>query len=142
MGAYDQALPLYQRALTIREKALGPTHPDTAAGLNNLAGMYETMGAFDQALPLYQRALGIYEKALGPEHPETATGLNNLARLHQAMGAHDQALPLYQRALQIREKTVGPDPRHRHQPHQPGRACEVWVPMTGPPPATAGSENI
>ena len=38
MGAYDQALPLYQRALKIREKALGPEHPDTAISLNNLAG--------------------------------------------------------------------------------------------------------
>ena len=94
--------------MQIREKALGPGHPDTAASLNNLAGLYEALGAYDKALPLYQRALGIFEKALGPEHPETATGLNNLARLHQAMGAYDQALPLYQRALQIREKALGP----------------------------------
>ena len=68
MGSYHQALPLYQRALKIMEQAQGPKHPNTASGLNNLAGMYETLGAYDQALPLYQRALGIYEKALGPEY--------------------------------------------------------------------------
>ena len=72
--------------MEIREKALGPEHPDTAASLINLAGLYETLGAYDQALPLYQRALGIFEKALGPEHPETATGLNNLARLLSGHG--------------------------------------------------------
>ena len=44
MGAYDQALPLYQRALTIREKALGPEHPNTATRLNNLALLYEVLG--------------------------------------------------------------------------------------------------
>ena len=34
-GNYAEAEPLYQRALAIREKALGPEHPDTAASLNN-----------------------------------------------------------------------------------------------------------
>src|SRR5207248_6642169 len=29
-GKYDEAEPLYQRALAIREKVLGPDHPDTA----------------------------------------------------------------------------------------------------------------
>jgi hypothetical protein len=29
-GKFSQAEPLFQRALTIREQALGPTHPDVA----------------------------------------------------------------------------------------------------------------
>ena len=69
MGAYDQALPLYQRALKIREKALGPEHPDTANSLNNLALLYQAMGAYDQALPLYQRALKIMEKSWARSTP-------------------------------------------------------------------------
>ena len=68
-GAYAQAEPLYQRALAIREKALGPEHPHTATSLNNLAVLYRATGAYAQAEPLYQRALAIREKALGPEHP-------------------------------------------------------------------------
>ena len=39
-GRYTDAEPLYQRALAIREKALGPEHPDVADSLNNLAGLY------------------------------------------------------------------------------------------------------
>ena len=65
-GAYVQAEPLFQRALAIREKVLGPEHPDTAHSLNNLAGLYRTTGAYAQAEPLYQRALAIHEKVLGP----------------------------------------------------------------------------
>ena len=34
---FSEALPLAQRALTIREKTLGPDHPDVARSLNNLA---------------------------------------------------------------------------------------------------------
>ena len=33
---YEEAEPLYRRALTIREKVLGPEHPDTAASLTAL----------------------------------------------------------------------------------------------------------
>ncbi len=69
-GKYEQAEPLYQRALAIYEQALGPEHPDTARSLNNLAILYDDQGKYEQAEPLYQRALAIREKALGPEHPD------------------------------------------------------------------------
>src|SRR5260370_13210622 len=68
---YEQAKPLYQRALTIREQVLGPNHPDTALSLNNLAPLYRWQGSSDQVKPLYQRALAINEQALGPNHPHT-----------------------------------------------------------------------
>jgi hypothetical protein len=40
-GDLAAARPLYERALTICEKRLGPEHPYTARSLNNLAGMNE-----------------------------------------------------------------------------------------------------
>ena len=109
MGRYDEALPLYRRALQIHEKALGPDHASTATSLNNLAYLLSGMGRYDEALPLYRRALQIHEKALGPDHASTATSLNNLAGLFESMGRYDEALPLYRRALQIDEKALGPD---------------------------------
>src|SRR5215472_8560592 len=108
-GRYSEAIPLAQRALAIREKVLGPEHPDTATSLNNLAELYKETGAYAQAEPLLKRALAINEKALGPEHPTTAVWLNNLAALYRATGAYAQAEPLYQRALAIKEKVLGPD---------------------------------
>ena len=51
-GQYPQALPLFQRALAIRQQTLGPSHPDTADGLNNLALLYKKMGNYFEALPL------------------------------------------------------------------------------------------
>ena len=38
-GEYDEAKPLYERAIAIDEKALGPDHPGVATDLNNLAGL-------------------------------------------------------------------------------------------------------
>ncbi len=36
-GKYSEAIPLAQRAIAIREKALGKEHPTVATSLNNLA---------------------------------------------------------------------------------------------------------
>jgi hypothetical protein len=36
-GDLARAQPLFERALAIREKVLGPDHPDTARSLDNLA---------------------------------------------------------------------------------------------------------
>ena len=107
-GDYARAEPLYQRALAILEKALGPDHPDVAKPLNNLAMLYKQKGDYARAETLYQRSLAILEKALGPEHAEVAKALNNLAECYRETGDYARAEPLYQRALVIREKALGP----------------------------------
>ena len=94
MGEYTKAEPLYQETLLIRQKVLGPEHPDTAQSLNNLAGLYRDMGEYAKAEPLYQEALRIWQKVLGPEHPDTAKSLNNLASLCLDLGRFDEARAL------------------------------------------------
>jgi CHAT domain-containing protein len=106
-GNYGAAEPLYQRALRIREAALGRDHPSVATSLSNLAVLYSAQGNYGKAEPLYQRALRIWETALGPDHPNVATSLNGLAGLYSAQGNHGAAEPLYQRALRIREAALG-----------------------------------
>jgi tetratricopeptide (TPR) repeat protein len=108
-GALAAARPYYERALAIREKVLGPDHPDTAVSLNNLGNLLQAMGKLAAARPYYERALAIREKALGPDHHDTAQSLNNLGGLLQAMGELAAARPYYEGALAIREKALGPD---------------------------------
>jgi tetratricopeptide (TPR) repeat protein len=71
-GQYAEALPLYERALRISEKALGPEHPEVATTLNNMAELLRTQGKYEEALPLYERRRPIREKKLGEEHPDVA----------------------------------------------------------------------
>src|SRR5207249_3151300 len=59
---YAAAEPLYQRALTIRERALGPEHPDVGATLNNLAELYWSQKKYAAAELLYKRILTIVDK--------------------------------------------------------------------------------
>jgi tetratricopeptide (TPR) repeat protein len=108
-GDFAAARPLYERTLAVREKALGPDHPDTATSLNNLAGLLRARGDLAAARPLYERALSIRGQALGPDHPDTARSLNNLAFLLRAQGDLAAARPLHERALTIRERALGPD---------------------------------
>jgi tetratricopeptide (TPR) repeat protein len=104
---YEQAEPLYERALAILEKVLGSEHPNVATSFNNLARLHDEQGHYEQAKLLYKRALAIQEKVLGPEHPHIATSFNNLARLYDTQGRYEQAEPLYKRALAIVEKVLG-----------------------------------
>jgi tetratricopeptide (TPR) repeat protein len=88
---YGVALPLYERALGIREKQLGAEHPDTAGSLNNMAALYERQGNYAEALPLYERALGIFERQLGRDHPSTQIVRGNYAGLLREMGRDEDA---------------------------------------------------
>jgi CHAT domain-containing protein/Tfp pilus assembly protein PilF len=106
-GAYAEATTPAQRAVALREKALGKEHPDVATALNALADLYREQGAYVQAEALFLRALAIREKALGKEHPDLATTLNNLGELYRAQGAYHRSEPLVLRALAIREKMLG-----------------------------------
>lgn len=108
-GQYDAALPLFERALSIREKALGPDHPLVAQSLHGLARLCWEKGDYARAEALYQRSLLIREKALGPDHPLVADSLNNLAIVYSEEGEYARAEALYQRALSISEKALGPD---------------------------------
>jgi CHAT domain-containing protein len=111
VGKYAEAIPLAQQVLAIREKLLGPDHPDVAKVLASFGILYDKQGRYADAEPLYKRALAIWEKALGPAHPNVnvAQLLNNLAMLYNKQGRYAEAEPLNQRALAIFEKALGPD---------------------------------
>src|SRR5262249_47066835 len=130
-AAYSAARPLYERALAIYEKALGPEHPDAATSLNNLALVLRDQGDLAAARPLNERALAIKEKALGPEHPDTAASLNNLAWVLRDQDDLVAARPLHEPAPAIKQQAPGRSregapPRasgHRGEPQHPRRGA-------------------
>ena len=70
-----------QKSLVLREKALGPEHPDTLTSMDNLALVLRRQGKYEAAEEMHRRALQLTEKVLGPEHPSTLTSMDNLALL-------------------------------------------------------------
>ncbi len=109
MGKYEESKALNERALAIREKALGPDHPDVADSLNNLGIELYEIGEYEESKELHERALVIFEKALGPDHPFVAFSLVNLASVLKKMGEYEESRALHERALAILEKALGPD---------------------------------
>ena len=84
-GKLKEAEWRYRRALNIKEKLLGPDHPDVAMTANNLAVLYKSEGKYEAAESLYRRALKIFEKALSPTHPKVVTCRANYTELLRAM---------------------------------------------------------
>jgi tetratricopeptide (TPR) repeat protein len=159
---YEDAESLFKRALAIKEKVLGPYHPDTATSLNDFALLYTYQGKYEEAEPLYKRALAIWEKALGPDNPNTANSLNNLALLYHNQRKYEEAEPLYKRALAICEKVLGPyhpdtatslnnlasfyDNQLKYEEAEPlyKRALAIWEKALDPdnPNTAAGLNNL
>ncbi|MBD1996292.1 tetratricopeptide repeat protein [Leptolyngbya sp. FACHB-541] len=106
-GRYEEAEPLYLRALEISKEQLGENHPDVSNRLNNLASLYHSQGRYEEAKPLLLRALEISKEQLGENHPDIAIWLNNLAGLHRSQGRYEEAEPLLLRALEISKEQLG-----------------------------------
>lgn len=62
-GKYAQAEPLYQRALAIYEKTLGPQHPDVADVLEDYARLLRETGRNEEGQQMEQRATEIRARA-------------------------------------------------------------------------------
>ncbi|NVM21890.1 MAG: tetratricopeptide repeat protein [Desulfobacterales bacterium] len=106
-GCYNDAIPIAENALTIRERVLGSRHADVATILNNLAMLYLSLGNYAQAEPMCKRALRIMKRSFGFGHPNVAVSLNNLAGVYHGLGDYVKAEALYKRALAINEKAFG-----------------------------------
>jgi tetratricopeptide (TPR) repeat protein/transcriptional regulator with XRE-family HTH domain len=106
---YEQAEPLYQRALHISEQASDAQPLFIARLLQNILLLYRGQGKFKQAEALGERILHLREQVLDPMHVEVAASLSNLASLYLEQGRYEQAEPLYQRTLAIFEQAYGPE---------------------------------
>jgi tetratricopeptide (TPR) repeat protein len=63
-GAYQRAEELFQRALQIREEALGTNHPDVAQTRASLAYLFTTLGKFNEAEQYYKVATSFHARCV------------------------------------------------------------------------------
>ena len=117
-GKYAEAEPLYQRALAVSEKTLGPEHPQVAMVLNNLAVIYEAQRRYAEVESFYRRALLVLKKAVGADHPEVAKMSENYtgfldARVEELyrQGKYAEATPLAQEAPRVAEAIGSESPQ-------------------------------
>ena len=81
LGAYDRAVELYQRSLSIcRREGCGGSFQE-AAILNNLSATCHDRGDFNEAAALLEEALEIWDSPLRRDHPIVGAALTNLAAI-------------------------------------------------------------
>lgn len=106
-GQYEKALPLYEQALAIQQKASGEEPVVYAAGLCDLANLYRNTKQYEKSLPLLLQALTIQKSVFGEESIFYAACLRNLATTYSYLKQYDQAIALVQQALGIIRKVMG-----------------------------------
>ena len=67
----------------MEKKILGRQHPDTAATMYSLAGIYVFQGRYAEAELLYKQALQIRTELLGRQHPDTIRTLTDIASFYK-----------------------------------------------------------
>ncbi|RMG99520.1 MAG: hypothetical protein D6705_03055 [Deltaproteobacteria bacterium] len=109
LGDGDKAMETWTRALELRRRVLGPTHPSVGALLNNMATVHSRSGRNAEAAELYAQAYDVWLAAHGPEHPSVGLLLNNRSVVEQRLGRLDDAQRHLEEAKAIFEKAHGPD---------------------------------
>jgi tetratricopeptide (TPR) repeat protein len=109
LGLYADAQRQVDRALELRQRALGESHPDTLASANSLAELYSRQSQYVRAEPLYTKTLQRRRQVLGENHPDTLASMNGLAIVLMFEGRFAQAEPLLANLLDARRRVLGPE---------------------------------
>ena len=108
-GRVDEAIPLFEQILAVRQRMLGPDDSETLVSQNNLASAYQDAGRIAEAIRLYELNLEIRERLLGSDHPSTLNSRGNLAAAYRDEGQVGKAIPLLEQTLADRERVLGVD---------------------------------
>ena len=86
---WQEAQKLHREVLGARRKALGESHLDTLASMNNLANVLQKQGQWQEAEDLHREVLEIRRQILGEEHPDTLSSMTNYASVLLERDAQD-----------------------------------------------------
>jgi tetratricopeptide (TPR) repeat protein len=103
-GKFAQAESFFQSALALREKALGPDHPNVAKTLDNLAEARKSRKEYQGLDTLYERIVKILEKNSGTESHVVADKMDAVAQFYESIGQPQAAKKWALRAERARSK--------------------------------------
>jgi tetratricopeptide (TPR) repeat protein len=107
-GEYEQAANIIERALALRERALGREHPDLVETLNILGLVVYRLGDLSRAQQATERAVAISRAVQGSDGTGLADSLTLLARILTEVVEFERAQTTAEEALAISEVTYGP----------------------------------
>lgn len=106
-GKREEAEFHLRRALQVRERTLGPEHPEALEAAGRLAELWLASGKYELAEPLQRRSLQHLVRALGRTHPDTMPARSNLAVLLHMRGKFTEAEALHVEVLRDCRQRLG-----------------------------------
>jgi len=104
-GRFEEALELYRKALSIREKTPNTPASRIASVLNNTAGVYRRMQRFDEAHAAIDRAI----RLIKPDEPAMPSYYGTRGEILLDEGQAERSLEWIGKAISMREKQTSPD---------------------------------
>jgi non-specific serine/threonine protein kinase/serine/threonine-protein kinase len=101
LGRFDEARPLLEEALFLREEYAGPLHSDVAESCVSLGWVEYWVADYAEARRLFERAAGIYEQTLGPDHWTVASSLGFSGGASLRIGEYETARVSFERSMKI-----------------------------------------
>jgi eukaryotic-like serine/threonine-protein kinase len=108
LGLDSRAQSLFERALDIQRRVLGPENPDTLQTATSLANSLRFQGHLPESEKLHLQTLEIQRRVLGPQHPDTLDSGGDYAATLFAEGRYPEAEKLQRENLDIRRRSFGP----------------------------------
>ncbi|WP_137991187.1 serine/threonine-protein kinase [Streptomyces vilmorinianum] len=109
LGRWDEAADVHRSVAEVRERVLGPDHPDTLASGYEVGFTLSRLARPADALRAFTRVTEGRERVLGPDHPDTLAARQETAYVLGRLGRHFEAHQVYAAVLASRERTMGPD---------------------------------
>jgi non-specific serine/threonine protein kinase/serine/threonine-protein kinase len=101
LGRFDEARPLLEEALHLREEHVGTTNPAVAESYVSLGWLEYAAADFAEARALFERAVTVYGQALGPDHWAVASSLGFTGNACLRIGDYRSARAAFERSLGI-----------------------------------------
>lgn len=111
MGYFQKARPLLVRSQNLREKELGPEHPDSLHSKNQLCELFRSVGDLDSAESTSLESIAMGERIFGVDHPLTLAARLNLAGVYRSQSRLKESEAIYRELLEVAPEVLGPEDR-------------------------------
>lgn len=87
------------QALVVRERILGPAHPDTSYYIRHRGAIYVNSGQFERCIELWNYALDMQQTHLEPLNPMTLSSLFSITEIFNFMVTQEGKLAMRSREI-------------------------------------------